>query len=358
MHTFKHAVSTSNLSRIIAAAAVLATLLSGCTSNPSGNNAFSNNPNDYANVGSLRRPLGNGYNELNLPQNVSRVVYYRTGNNVIANQGQTSTSVSESGITTVTTTSTAPTVAASNGTFRNAATVYLNGDYHASLIPGSYSDVCVAPGASKLGVRMVDVRGQVKDGWDSVIPADLKGGQTTYVRVIEQGTQATLEPVSQAVALQELTGTRLQRHTISRVSTAIPCNGDPSTTSIFDLRADALFAFGRSDLASMTREGRQSLNDMIQKIRDKYVTVRQINLVGHTDPFGSVAANQQLSQARANTVRDYLQNNGLQDIKINAEGRGASQLVKTDCSKTQSAEAITCNQPNRRVSVEVQGAGR
>lgn len=318
-------------------------ILSGCsTSNSSSTRAFGNNPNDYANVGSVRQPLGGAYGDLNIPQNVSRVVYYRTGampnvNNVAGNNATNNPGTS---------------------TYYDAATVYLNDDYHASLVPGSYSDVCVAPGPARLGTRMVDVRGRVKDGFDTVTPIDLKGGQTAYVRVLNDGTGAKFEPVSQALALQELPGTRLQRHTISRVSNAIPCNGDPTTQSNFDLRADALFAFGRSDLASMTREGRQSLNELIQKIRDKYVTVRQITLVGHTDPFGSVAANQQLSLARANTVRDYLLNNGLQGISINTEGRGATQLVQTSCGTTATAETIRCNQPNRRVSVEVLGAGR
>ena len=301
---------------------VSAVALAGCSSNAP--RTVSNNPNDYANVGSLRNPLGSAFNNISVPQNVSRVVYYRTG----------------------------------GGAFSNAATVYLNDDYHASLIPGSYSDVCVAPGAVRLGTRLVDVRGGVKDGFDSVTPATLKGGQTTYVRVRENGSRATLEPVSQAVALQELANTRLQRHTISRVSQAVSCNGGPATKSQFDLRADALFAFGRSDLNSMTAEGRQSLNDLIQKIRDNYVAVQQIALVGHTDPFGSAAANQQLSLARANTVRNYLQNNGLQGVQMTTEGRGPTQLVQTGCGATASAEAIRCNQPNRRVSVEVTGAAR
>ena len=296
--------------------------LAGCSSNAP--RTVSNNPNDYANVGSLRNPLGSAFNNISVPQNVSRVVYYRTG----------------------------------GGAFNNAATVYLNDDYHASLIPGSYSAVCVAPGTERVGTRMGDVRGGVKDGFDAVTPATLKGGQTTYVRVREDGTRATLEPVSQAVALQELANTRLQRHTISRVSQAVSCNGGPATKSQFDLRADALFAFGRSDLNSMTAEGRQSLNELIQKIRDNYVTVQQIALVGHTDPFGSAAANQQLSLARANTVRNYLQNNGLQGVQMTTEGRGLTQLVQTGCGATPSAEAIRCNQPNRRVSVEVTGAAR
>ena len=34
----------------------------------------------------------------------------------------------------------------------------------------------------------------------------------------------------------------------------------------------------------------------------------ELETIGHTDPFGSAAANQQLSLARANTVRNYLQN--------------------------------------------------
>jgi OOP family OmpA-OmpF porin len=50
-----------------------------------------------------------------------------------------------------------------------AATVFINGRYHASLVPGAYSPVCVKPGPVNLSVRWMEVHRRAnKDGFDSI----------------------------------------------------------------------------------------------------------------------------------------------------------------------------------------------
>ena len=52
-----------------------------------------------------------------------------------------------------------------------------------------------------------------------------------------------------------------------------------------------------------------------------------VNIVGHTDTDGDDAGNQALSQSRAEAVRTYLIENGIDEARLTAEGRGESELL-------------------------------
>jgi outer membrane protein OmpA-like peptidoglycan-associated protein len=128
------------------------------------------------------------------------------------------------------------------------------------------------------------------------------------------------------------------------------CSG-PARTTV--LAADALFAFNE---ATLTQRGEATLNNFAQGLRD--ASVNSIQVVGHTDPLGSDAYNQQLSERRANAVARYLASQGVPADRIRAEGRGETQLRVTpeECAaqgaRSRSA-LIQCYQPNRRVEVTI-----
>ncbi|WP_158270490.1 OmpA family protein [Limnohabitans sp. Jir72] len=251
-----------------------------------------------------------------------------------------------------------------------AATVYVNGRYHASLIPGGYAQLCMLPKQATVGVRMVKVGDPAKDGLDTTAPVNLAAGQTTFLRVREPGTsRATLQPIAANEALAELQTTRQQIHTLSRVADAQECvdgASEPQVTPVpaqakpdqINLAADALFAFSKSDKNSMTAAGRQSLDNLISKIKAEYLSVERINVVGHADPLGNEALNERLANDRALTVRAYLLSHGLQNTRITGQSKGAREPVVTTCGRELSATAIQCNQPNRRVVVEISGVHR
>ncbi len=124
-------------------------------------------------------------------------------------------------------------------------------------------------------------------------------------------------------------------------------------TRTFELSADALFAFNKSDLKPT---GVNTLNTFANDLsQTKYTDVR---VAGHTDPIGSEEYNLALSDRRANTVRDHLVGQGVPGDHITAQGFGKSQLKVTpeDCAAAKSREAlIECYGPNRRVEVTVEG---
>jgi outer membrane protein OmpA-like peptidoglycan-associated protein len=69
-------------------------------------------------------------------------------------------------------------------------------------------------------------------------------------------------------------------------------------------------------------------------------------ITGHTDNVGSVAGNQQLSENRANTIAEYLQNKGIDAQRIQKRGVGATQPI----ADNQTPEG---REKNRRVEIEI-----
>jgi len=120
------------------------------------------------------------------------------------------------------------------------------------------------------------------------------------------------------------------------------------------LSADALFAF---DKATLMPRGMDKLDQLVHDLGDAYYDT--IVVVGFTDPLGSDAYNQRLSERRAAGVASYLISHGVHARTIRAEGRGETELRVTpaDCSGARGRTAlIACYQPNRRVEVTVTGA--
>lgn len=250
-----------------------------------------------------------------------------------------------------------------------ATSVFVNGTYHASLIKGAYSDLCYKPGAIEIGARQIEVGQRPKDRPDTAFALQSGGGQTTYLRINEQNGRPILQAVAPEQALRELAGKRMQLHTISRVAqdcleapvpvvAAAPVVPPPEAPKRHTLAADTLFASARSDRAGMTPEGLASIDRLVGLINKEYARIDAMTIVGHADPLGNTALNDRLAQERAETIRQYLETNLQVRAPITAVGRGARELVVTTCSRERTPASRLCNQPNRRVDIEVSGIRR
>ncbi len=245
------------------------------------------------------------------------------------------------------------------GRLQGATSVFVNGSYHASLIKGAFSDLCYRPGEVELGARQVQAGQRPKDGPDTITATRLVGGQTHYLRVREQDGRPVLFPVSAAQAMQELPTKRLQLHTISRVAQdCIEAPPAPETTAPeqHTLAVDTLFAFARSDRQGMTEAGLAAIDQLMTTLRKDYSRIHRLHIVGHADPLGDVGFNERLSVERANTVRQRIESLGQFNLPITSEGRGAREPVVTGCGQVATPQAQACNQPNRRVVIEVTGS--
>lgn len=122
----------------------------------------------------------------------------------------------------------------------------------------------------------------------------------------------------------------------------------------FTLAADSLFGFNKSARDDIRPNGREMLDDLARKIVAAGSGVTTITVTGYTDHLGTDAHNATLSQQRADTVKHYLERQGVASGAITAIGRGAADPVK-QCAGGKSAEVIACLAPNRRVEVLVLG---
>jgi OOP family OmpA-OmpF porin len=121
----------------------------------------------------------------------------------------------------------------------------------------------------------------------------------------------------------------------------------------FDFSADVLFDF---DKYALKPKGIELLDELAATLQG--ATFDSIIAIGHTDPIGSKAYNQKLSERRADTVKQYLTSKGIASERISASGKGMSELKVTmaDCKASKGRKAlIECLQPNRRVDINVSG---
>lgn len=260
-----------------------------------------------------------------------------------------------------------------------AASVYVNGAYHTSLVSGGFSVLCMPPGEVELGVKSVQVGRSVRGQLDSVTVNRVQAGRLHYFRVVQvEPMRQVLAPVPDQTALSEIQNTLEQIHTISRVRAGAPCEG-PSVTAlapgqlqplpqaqpvvgapsrVVTVVAGASFEFARSDFDAITPRGRMSLDNFVQSLRRDFVQVDSIHVVGHTDPFGRTDANLMLSENRAQTVRQYFRQSGLAQINITSEGRGPFEPIVSGCGASVTPQSVQCHEPNRRVVIEVVGTLR
>lgn len=121
----------------------------------------------------------------------------------------------------------------------------------------------------------------------------------------------------------------------------------------FTLQGDGLFAFAQSDIRYLSASGRTELDRIANQLQS--ANVDSVRVTAHTDRIGSDASNMRLSQARANSVKQYLAQRGVPARMITAVGVGEQQPV-TQCADSMGRKALVrCLAPNRRVEVEAFG---
>ena len=74
---------------------------------------------------------------------------------------------------------------------------------------------------------------------------------------------------------------------------------------------------------ALTNQDKNRLAQVAKALEDNKDLYERVEVRGYTDPSGSAAANDRLSQRRAQTVADLLQRNGLDSSKVVAVGRGS-----------------------------------
>jgi outer membrane protein OmpA-like peptidoglycan-associated protein len=139
------------------------------------------------------------------------------------------------------------------------------------------------------------------------------------------------------IANDELQSARQQMHTLSRAPIVRPCKpvkpnqaAAPATAepNVITFGADASFRSKKADLKALAPNGKAALDQVLDKITRKYADAAQIkvHLIGYADDTGDEPVNQRLAVARAQTVQNYLLQNGMRAQELSLEGRNAAQL--------------------------------
>lgn len=185
--------------------------------------------------------------------------------------------------------------------------MYIDREFHTSLLLGGYSAFCSVPGVHTLGAYLGDeplYPGKQRD----LYQAKLEGGKTYFLRVREDGNTLPLA-VKRTEAEPQLKLTYPQQHVLSRASRVEACRhyNFLETHKVSDrdysFTVDRLFRNGTSEMSVV---GKQNLHQFLQSLQKDGVQAREIRVEGHTDPLGNEAENQLLGLQRANAVREAL----------------------------------------------------
>jgi len=116
----------------------------------------------------------------------------------------------------------------------------------------------------------------------------------------------------------------------------------PSPNEIdINLTNDILFDYNSYALRTESRSTLQNLADNFRRYPEE-----QISVEGHTDSIGSIEPNQRLSEQRADGVRNYLVDQGVNGTRVTSVGFGATRPKSSN-------DTPEGRQLNRRVEIHI-----
>src|SRR5579864_2268579 len=156
-----------------------------------------------------------------------------------------------------------------------------------------------------------------------------------------QQEQQKAEAAEAAAAQAEKEKEQLRAQLLEQFNRILPTTDTPRGLKVN--MADVLFDFGKYDLKGPAREALAKMSGIVIAHPGLKLAVE-----GYTDSVGSDTFNLTLSQNRADTVRAYLVNQGLDPATITATGYGKSDPVASN-------DTPVGRQQNRRVEIIISG---
>lgn len=153
--------------------------------------------------------------------------------------------------------------------------------------------------------------------------------------------QADAEKARQAAAQAEAEKVQLRAQLLAQLNSILQTRD--SARGLIVNMSDVLFDTGSSTLKPGAREKLAKISGIL--LAHPGLTMQ---IEGHTDSVGSDEFNQMLSERRADTVRDFLAEQGVPASSISARGFGKTQPVATN-------DTPEGRQRNRRVELVVNG---
>jgi outer membrane protein OmpA-like peptidoglycan-associated protein len=156
-------------------------------------------------------------------------------------------------------------------------------------------------------------------------------------KTAEQNEKQAQEAAAQA----ELEKQQLRAALLAQFNRVLPTTDTPR--GLKANLADVLFAFGKYELQPPAREALAKFSGIVIAHPGLLLSVE-----GYTDSVGTDAFNQTLSEQRANAVRDYLIQQGIDPTSVTAAGFGKANPVAGN-------DTASGRQQNRRVEIIISG---
>jgi outer membrane protein OmpA-like peptidoglycan-associated protein len=157
----------------------------------------------------------------------------------------------------------------------------------------------------------------------------------------QQAAEAETEKARQAAAQAEQDKAAMRAQLLAQLNAVLQTQ-DTARGLIVNM-SDVLFDTGSSTLKPATREKLAKISGIV--LAHPGLTLQ---IEGHTDSVGGDQMNQQLSERRADSVRDFLISQGVAGSSVSAQGFGKTRPVASN-------DTAEGRQKNRRVELVVNG---
>lgn len=196
--------------------------------------------------------------------------------------------------------------------------VYINDKYHTSLLQDAYTVVCFDATQAQLRTRLINAQGEHQIELDTRSALSIKRGESLFVRATDlQNGKTHMDIVSEKTADPDISQARLQKHAISRVPDATPCQQE---NLVITMGSDVVFDPKETKIND---EGAKELSQIVNQIKVKYKSFDhvKVHMVGYADDLTEEHSNQRIALERAQAVRTYFISNGLQAEALTLEAR-------------------------------------
>jgi outer membrane protein OmpA-like peptidoglycan-associated protein len=176
------------------------------------------------------------------------------------------------------------------------------------------------------------------------IVAQMNAGMAAKLASANQTVTAQGQALQlQSAALQTETARRQQAEKAAAELAKVASVKQEARGMVITLSGSVLFASGKADLVPAAKG---KLDEVAKALTEQDPDSKMI-IEGHTDSQGSAASNQDLSQKRAQSVREYLVSHGIAGDRVTATGFGSTRSIADNATTEGRAN-------NRRVEIVVQ----
>lgn len=210
----------------------------------------------------------------------------------------------------------------------SGANIYVDGEFHTSLLTGSYTAFCIQPGKHILET----VIGKGRDFYGekrSLHQQQFLGGKTYYFRVNEQGNMLP-DAMPKTLGEQALLGSYPMRRFLDRASSTESCFYDANRMQPpRDYALDAVLLFGPdSHSAELTLRGRQTLADLALALRTYHTRLWNIKILP-TQRHSLMLV--PINQKRAEVIKRTLAQNAIAENIFTLDATHIASTVYENC---------------------------